>query len=145
VHPSALSDDAFVVNPLLQPEATKIPLYTYAEYAKDPLHYQPWAAWRRALLEVAGPKSAPALERFCENSLFSCMNEEAAPILSKLVREVRASLERGERVSTSEPVAKLRTYLDELDDACYHLKFRMENVALRRDLLPWIENLENHL
>lgn len=43
-----------LVNPALQPEATLIPLATWAEYLRDPASYDADAAWRRALLEVAG-------------------------------------------------------------------------------------------
>ncbi|HJP71717.1 MAG TPA: beta-N-acetylglucosaminidase domain-containing protein [Candidatus Limnocylindria bacterium] len=43
-----------LVNPALEPEATLIPLATWAEYFRDPTPYDPDAAWRRALLEVAG-------------------------------------------------------------------------------------------
>ncbi|HET8777196.1 MAG TPA: beta-N-acetylglucosaminidase domain-containing protein [Candidatus Limnocylindria bacterium] len=43
-----------LVNPALEPEATLIPLATWAEYFRDPAAYDADAAWRRALLEVAG-------------------------------------------------------------------------------------------
>jgi hyaluronoglucosaminidase len=43
-----------LVNPALEPEATLIPLATWAEYLRDPLNYDADAAWRRALREVAG-------------------------------------------------------------------------------------------
>jgi hypothetical protein len=33
----------------------------------------------------------------------------------------------------------LAAYLDDLDEASYFLKNRMENLALRADLLPWLE------
>jgi hyaluronoglucosaminidase len=42
-----------IVNPALQPEATLIPLATWGEYLRDPRGYDPDAAWRRALLDVA--------------------------------------------------------------------------------------------
>ena len=44
----------FLVNPALQPEATLIPLATWGEYLGNPHQYDPDAAWRRALLAVAG-------------------------------------------------------------------------------------------
>jgi hypothetical protein len=43
-----------LVNPALEPEATLIPLATWAEYLRDPAGYDADAAWQRALLEVAG-------------------------------------------------------------------------------------------
>ena len=46
-----------LVNPALEPEATLIPLATWAEYLRDPASYDADAAWRRALLEVAGDEA----------------------------------------------------------------------------------------
>ncbi len=41
-----------LVNPALQPEATLIPLLTWADYLCDPAAYDPDESWRRALLAV---------------------------------------------------------------------------------------------
>jgi hyaluronoglucosaminidase len=43
-----------LVNPALQPEATIVPLLTWADYLADPAGYDPDASWQRALLEVTG-------------------------------------------------------------------------------------------
>jgi len=37
----------------------------------------------------------------------------------------------------------LEAYLAVIDEAGYALKFRLENLALRNNLLPWIEVLEH--
>jgi hyaluronoglucosaminidase len=44
----------FLVNPALEPEATLVPLLTWAEYLADPVGYDPDGAWRRALVRVTG-------------------------------------------------------------------------------------------
>ena len=46
-----------LVNPALEPEATLIPLATWAEYLRAPSTYDADAAWRRALLEVTGDEA----------------------------------------------------------------------------------------
>lgn len=46
-----------LVNPALEPEATLIPLAAWAEYFRDPWAYDADAAWRRALLQVAGDEA----------------------------------------------------------------------------------------
>ena len=43
-----------LVNPALQPEATLVPILTWGEFLDDPQAYDAHAAWRRALLRVAG-------------------------------------------------------------------------------------------
>ena len=44
----------FLVNAALEPEAGLIPLLTWGEFLADPRAYDAAAAWRRALLRVAG-------------------------------------------------------------------------------------------
>src|SRR5690606_35543984 len=122
--------------------ASKIPLLTYAEYLADPASYDPDAAWERALAEVAGPASAGPLRRFAENSTYSCLQPAEAEALTRLAGAAVAALERGEPVS-GPAVAALQAYLDSLDEAVYHLRNRLSNLALRQDLLPWLEVLEH--
>ncbi|MBI5671440.1 MAG: beta-N-acetylglucosaminidase domain-containing protein [Chloroflexi bacterium] len=131
-----------VANLMLQAEASKIPLLTYAEYMRNPDGYDPDAAWERALYTVAGDDSAAALRLFAENSLQSCLDVLEAAKLDRLTEAAYAALRGGERASDSPAVAALDAYLTAVDEALYHLKYRMDNLALRNNLLPWIELLE---
>jgi hyaluronoglucosaminidase len=131
-----------VVNPMIQPEASKIPLRTWAEYLADPAGYEPEGAWNRALAAVAGAAGANALRRVAENSLRSCLGTPEAPVLARLVDAVLLALQAGEPAS-SPAVAALGAYLASLDESIYHLRNRLRNLALRADLLPWLEQLEN--
>lgn len=47
-----------LVNPAQEPEATLIPLLTWADFLADPERYDADQAWRRALLRVAGSAAA---------------------------------------------------------------------------------------
>lgn len=132
-----------VVNPMIQTEASKIALLTYADYMRDPDGYDPACSWERALLEIGGRKSFEALSRFAENSLHSCLHAPDAPKLESLVQAAIAALRRGERYAGSEAIRALEGYLNNLDEAGYFLKNRMTNLQLRDDLLPWIEALED--
>jgi hyaluronoglucosaminidase len=132
-----------VVNPMLQPEASKIPLLTWAEYLADPRGYDPEAAWARALEVVAGPASASALRRVAENSLHSCLGTPEAPLLAGLAEAALQALRDGKSATGHPALAELADYLTSLDEAIYHLRNRLRNLALRADLLPWLEQLEN--
>lgn len=46
--------DAVLLNPMLQPEAGKIALWTAARFFADPARYDPWAAWEEAVEVVTG-------------------------------------------------------------------------------------------
>lgn len=131
------------VNPMNQPEASRIPLLTYADYLRDPHGYDPELSWQRALAEVAGTERAADLCRLAENSLRSCLGTPEAPVLDRLAQDAVAALRAGARVDESAAVGALDAYVNGLDESCYALKNRMENLALRHDLLPWIEALED--
>ncbi len=132
-----------VVNTMLQPEASKIPLLTFADYFKDPNGYDPWCSWKAALRQIGGDRSFEPLMRFAENCLDSCLGQAEIPQLQRLTRALLDALERGESPSGSGAVGALEAYLGAMDEACYLLKYRMGNLALRAELLPWIESLED--
>lgn len=134
-----------VVNPMLQPEASKVPLATFADYLRDPAGYEPEASWDWALALVAGTESAPALRLLAENSLHSCLGTPEAAELSALADAALAALEEGEDPRSAPRVDRLRGYLGALDEACDHLKVDLANLALRQELLPWIDALESRV
>ncbi|MDX1991174.1 MAG: protein O-GlcNAcase [bacterium] len=129
-----------LVNPMIQIEASKIPLSTYADYLNNPETYQPEEAWQRALEQVTDSESANAVRLFAENSLSTIFGTPEAPRLHMLTEAAMQTVRREDY--GHDDVKALERYLDELDEATYHLKFRMDNLALRNNLLPWIEKLE---
>lgn len=131
-----------VVNPMLQPEASKIVLRTFAEYFADPEQYAPWDAWQRALRDVGGAANAEALLRFAENSLQSCLPLHAPQRLEQLVADAITALQQNEWRLNGSALLAFRDYCNILDEACYTLKHRMTNLRLRHELLPWLEALD---
>jgi hyaluronoglucosaminidase len=138
-----------LINPMNLAEATKIPLLTWAAYLNDPVNYDPDNAWNEALIATAGKgkdkDSAAALHCLAENSLTSFLSKPSVHKLTELTEKVMAALEKGEALTGNSAVADLRDYLTSLDEGCYHLKNRMDNLALRNNLLPWIEVAEHWL
>jgi hyaluronoglucosaminidase len=132
-----------VVNLMLQAEASKIALLTFADYMADPGDYSPWCAWERALLELGGQESFAALRAFAENSLDSCLASGEPSPMKRLTEAAVAALTHGVAHAESAAIAELLAYLNRLDEACYFLKHRMPNLQLRENLLPWIEALED--
>jgi hyaluronoglucosaminidase len=133
----------FIVNTMIQAEASKIALLTFADYFKNPDGYEPWSSWENALKTVGGKENYKALKLFAENSLYSCLDYHEAASLEQLAKKALISLHSGETASVSEEVQKLFDYLDSLDEAGYHLKYRMSNYALRNNLVQWIELMES--
>ncbi|NUK30260.1 beta-N-acetylglucosaminidase domain-containing protein [Parageobacillus sp. VR-IP] len=133
----------FVVNTMSEAEASKIALLTFSDYFRDPVHYQPWVSWEKALQKVAGKEHSDALKIFAENTLYSCLKHVSVEKLKQLTDKALDLLYAGERATDSLAIQRLHSYLDSIDEACYDLKFRMSNYALRNNLLPWIESLES--
>jgi len=133
----------YVVNAMAECEASKLALRTFADYFDDPEGYDADRSWANAIEEICGERSAPAFRTFAENSLESCLREPNSVKLRELLDAAMPRLRAGS--SDNEDVRSLGAYLTELDEACYHLKNRMYNTALRNNLLPWIEVLEHWL
>ena len=136
-----------LANPMIQAEASKIPLLTLADYWFSPTSYQPEASWQRALEQVAGKDSAAAVRIVAENSSLSCLPEVNGLAFGQTLAErgaaALAALEQGESAQRSTALQVLEDYLSEIDEGTYHVKFRLENLALRNNLLPWVEVLEH--
>lgn len=127
-------------NLMLQPEASKIPLYTFAVYFQDPAAYVPEKAWKAAIREVAA-EQAEAVQRLGENSLGGCLRLPEAERLTALAQEALAAMET-QAAKDDERLQALESYLLQLDEACYAISHYMDNLALRQDLLPWTEALQ---
>ncbi len=125
------------VNPMSQIEASRIALLTYADYLADPRGYDPQSAWEKALHQIAGTLSYPALRLFADHTRYSCLEETAGAPLCTLVQNILAQKPGA--------LAELAAYLQALDTANYHLLAEMENQALRAELLPWMEALSGWL
>lgn len=133
----------FLVNLMSECEASKLALLTFADYFHDPHGYVPDRSWQRAILELCGERSAAPFRLFAEQSLRSCLGEPESVKLRQLADDALASLQSGGAAAGNPAVTALSDYLTEIDEACYHLKNRMDNLALRNNLLPWIEVMEN--
>lgn len=133
----------FVINMMVQAEATKIPLLTFADYFQDPYGYDPFVSWEKALRKIGGEGSCMHLRLFAENSLHSCLGWPEAEKLQSLMDETLKELQANVPPSKNVALHRLDAYVSSLDEACYHLKNRLSNLALRNNLLPWIELLEH--
>lgn len=138
----AEATSGYLANLMNQAEASKIPLLTTSEYLRHPGTYDAWAAWERALLAIGGEDAYGPLHRFAENSLGSPLRAEEAPRMDNLVSGVLDAVRSGQSALDAPAVGELSRYLDELDESIYYLKNRLQNLALRYNLIPWIEALD---
>jgi hyaluronoglucosaminidase len=137
--------DGMLFNPMIQAEASKIPLLTISEYLRDPAGYDPWAAQERALRAVAGERGYPPMRVFADNCLESCLRHGEAPETDRLAGAALTAMQAGVRVEESPEVGSLSEYLDLIDESLYQIRNRMPNITLRQNILPWVEALDAKL
>jgi hyaluronoglucosaminidase len=128
-------------NLMLQPEASKIALHTFASYFAEPHGYDPETAWAEALVAVAGEEGAGRLRLLAENSLRSYLGTPEAARYTALAAAAANELEAAAGVDESAAARQLEGYLQAVDEACYYLRHYLPNLALRREIQPWSERL----
>lgn len=137
--------DGVVINPMLQAEASKIALLTYAAYLADPQRYEPERAWAESLRIIAGEPSVAALRHLAAYTDISCLGTSAPQPITENVRAVVLSWHDTQPEASYTARQTLTGDLERLREDCYHLKYRLDNVRLRENILPWILALEAHL
>lgn len=149
--------EGLLSNPMGQAEATKISLWTIAEYLKDPLNYDPDAAWDRGLSElISNTNDRAAYRSFARTSLGSCLNDDAAPEFSTALGQVAFNYRRGKM---SEAIAQLKGMAQEISAAASVIQSpNFSNLKLAAESMPWVvhyqrggeilallaQNLESH-
>jgi hyaluronoglucosaminidase len=73
----------YLVNPMVQEEASQLPVYTTAAYLADPTGYDPEAAGRAGAQHLAG--DAPILLEFAAFAQISAVTDQEAPALTEAI------------------------------------------------------------
>ena len=133
--------EGLLSNPMGLAEASKIPLWTIAEYLADPHSYDPEASWDRALVQVIpDAQDRSAFRSFARTSLGSCLNDDSAPEFSSALAEVAFNYRQQDL-----PVAieKLASIAGEISEACSILLApEFSNVKLVSESALWISDYQ---
>lgn len=125
----------YVANAMEYAEASKIALATIGEYLDDPYEYDPDAAWRRAIHEVAGVQDEKQFLAFADNVQSSCLTDMESPRLLEALQQFRFSFLYGNPVNAVQELTQLFTEMEESAD---HLLTQMANDKLKREIRPWL-------
>jgi hyaluronoglucosaminidase len=124
-----------VANAMEYPQASKLALATVGEYLADPEGYQPEAAARRAVAELAGPVDQAALWRLNQACRWSCLSPGAAPETAEALERFRFGYRCGDRRAAATALAAHAAALVEAAEALA--------TGPQTDLLvearPWVE------
>lgn len=129
-----------VANPMVVPELSKIPLFTFADYAWDDLRYDPASSWTASLAEAAGgdPAAAAALRTFADLNYASPVDERQAPDLSALIGAFWQAWRLGSLSSASSETDALAAAFAAIRDAPGVLSAHLQDRELLAEAWPWL-------
>ncbi|WP_093615520.1 beta-N-acetylglucosaminidase domain-containing protein [Streptomyces indicus] len=135
----ATGSAALLANAMQQPTASRIPLFTAADYAWNPRGYRPGDSWRAAIADLAGgdAREREAVGALAGHDASSVLGAQESAYLRPLIDAFFA--------------ARATTDADRLDRAAARLKdaftvmretpARLESTDLGREVRPWTEQL----
>ncbi|MEV0220044.1 beta-N-acetylglucosaminidase domain-containing protein [Streptomyces sp. NPDC050704] len=125
-------------NPMVQAEASKLALFTSADYAWNPAAYDPRAAFLASVADLGGP-AAPSLRIFAENSYSSLLDTTESPTLTPLIKAFRTAYENGSGLA--EAARRLSAYFTAMAAAPADLRARLDNSGFLKETSAWLDKL----
>ncbi|MCX4445237.1 beta-N-acetylglucosaminidase domain-containing protein [Streptomyces sp. NBC_01789] len=122
-------------NPMIQSYASKLSLYTVADYAWNDAAYDPRASWGKGIEEYAGgdARTAKALRAFADVNYSSALNTDKAPELSAAFT----------RYWESGDARRLDSVLASLGAAPARLRSELPDRGFIEDSGPWLDATES--
>ena len=125
-------------NPMNEAEASKIPLYTIADYVWNSTAYDPDESWERSILDFGG-EAAAALRTFAEQSYSSQLNETESPTLAPLVQAFWDGYESGD---FNESAQELLEEFERIKNAPTILRNQLKNEKFLEEVSPYLDKTE---
>ncbi|MET9758033.1 beta-N-acetylglucosaminidase domain-containing protein [Streptomyces sp. NPDC006372] len=138
----AAGSAALLANAMQQPEASRIPLFTAADYAWNPRAYRPGESWRAAITDLAGGDRhrREALAALAGNDASSVLGGEESAYLRPLTEAYwrdRATRSAGTDGDAGRRLREAFTVLRELPR-------RLTGTGLGSEVAPWAELLARY-
>ncbi|KSU81955.1 hyaluronoglucosaminidase [Fictibacillus enclensis] len=127
-------------NPMNEAEASKIPLYTMAEYMWNPSGYEPEASLQKSLLEFSGRREIKALRLFVESCYGSLLNNHEEPLSLRLEPLVETFWDQKEKGAVAAEAKELLHQFVELKNVPDQLQ-QLGNPNFLREAEPYLHKL----
>ncbi|MDW4905847.1 beta-N-acetylglucosaminidase domain-containing protein [Streptomyces sp. ADMS] len=144
----AAQSAALLANAMAQPQASRIPLFTAADYAWNPRGYRPGASWRAAVTDLAAgdPRGEEALHALAGNDASSVLGAPESAYLRPLIEALWRA-----RTATDGAVNRTanETAEDELRSAFTVMSGTPDRLApalsaLADEVAPWVRQLARY-
>ncbi|MEU8622962.1 beta-N-acetylglucosaminidase domain-containing protein [Streptomyces sp. NPDC048623] len=142
----AVGSAAFLANAMEQAAASRVPLFTAADFAWNPKGYRPQESWRAAVDELAGPDPAAreALGALAGNGASSILAPDAeSAYLKPLAAAFWAARADGNPAAREKAGRELRAAFTVMRQAPERLKGTADG-ALGAEAGPWLDRLARY-
>lgn len=138
----ATGSAALLANAMPQAEASRIPLFTAADYAWNPRDYRPQESWGAAIEDLADgdARSADALRALAGNDASSVLGGEESAYLRPLIEafwQARTTTDRAANESAAERLRAAFTVMRETPR-------RLAGRPIATEVQPWTEQLARY-
>ncbi|GAA1354612.1 beta-N-acetylglucosaminidase domain-containing protein [Streptomyces beijiangensis] len=141
----ASGSSALLANAMQQPSASRIPLFTAADYAWNPKAYSPQESWQAAVDDLAGSsaKTREALTALSGNDASSVLGGDESAYLKPLIAAFWAARATTDRAAQDKSADSLRAAFTVMREAPQRLKDTAGG-ALENEVGPWIDQLARY-
>ncbi|MFF3405983.1 beta-N-acetylglucosaminidase domain-containing protein [Streptomyces sp. NPDC002742] len=138
----ATGSAALLANAMPQAEASRIPLFTAADYAWNPRDYRPQESWGAAIEDLAGgdARSADALRALAGNDASSVLGGEESAYLRPLIEAFWQARTTTDRAANESAAQRLRAAFTEMRETPKRLAGR----PIATEVEPWITQLARY-
>lgn len=138
----AAGSAALLANAMEQPEASRIPLFTAADFAWNPRDYRPRESWRAAIADLAGGDAGrgEALTALAGNTASSVLGGEESAYLRPLLEafwRTRTTVRGEDETPEAGRLRAAFTVLRELPE-------RLSGTGLAAEVDPWSQRLARY-
>ncbi|WP_329616217.1 beta-N-acetylglucosaminidase domain-containing protein [Streptomyces brevispora] len=141
----AIGSAALLANAMEQPSASRIPLFTAADFAWNPRGYQPQESWQAAIDDLAGEDtgSRDALRALAGNSAASVLGGDESAYLRPLLVAFWKSREGTDTAARDEAARRLRAAFTVMRETPQRLA-GLADGRLDDEVRPWTEQLSRY-
>ncbi|MFD0340427.1 beta-N-acetylglucosaminidase domain-containing protein [Streptomyces sp. NPDC127117] len=141
----ATGSAALLANAMEQPSASRIPLFTAADFAWNPKGYRPQESWRAAIDDLAGgdARTREALRALAGNSATSVLGGDESAYLRPLLAAFWKSRAAHDVTARDDAARALREAFTVMREAPQRLK-GLADGRLDDEVRPWTEQLSRY-
>lgn len=138
----AAGSAALLANAMEQPEASRIPLFTAADFAWNARDYRPQESWRAAIADLAGgdARREKALTALAGNAASSVLGGKESAYLRPLMEEFWRTRPTARGTQETGAAVRLRAAFTTLRD----LPGRLSGTGLAAEVAPWTDRLARY-